>query len=117
MSHANARLPTLDEDVDPEAAVNMDGLSLRDYVSASVGAAQANMLRIMEDRLAVMIPQAIRDSMGSQANTSFDHVSGYRQVGNQAPQMSGYREPFFQGSFRQQPPQSQQFQQQPSNTT
>lgn len=62
----NQRLPTLRESVHPDMPVNNDGLSLRDYVGASVGAAEANIMRSIQENLAVMIPRIVRESLRSE---------------------------------------------------
>ena len=53
--------------------INADGLSLREYVSASVGAAQANIMRQMEQNLTAMIPRIVRESLRSERNSTFEN--------------------------------------------
>lgn len=113
MPRQQPSLPTLQEDVNPDMAINSDGLSLRDYVSASVGAAQANIMRTIEQNLAVMIPQAIKNSL--------DSLRSYPQ--NNRPnnnfQTQDIPQPSSRNYQQQPPPQPQPYQshqqQQPNN--
>lgn len=73
MSRQDQRLPTVEENVNPDVRANIGGMSLRDYVDASVGAAQASMMRSIEQNLAVMIPQAIRNSLDSHVNSTLNN--------------------------------------------
>lgn len=73
MPRQNPQMPRLAEEVSPEMPVNGDGLSLRDYVSASVGAAQATIMRQVQENLMALVPQIIRDSLRSEHNSTFEN--------------------------------------------
>ncbi|XP_058982088.1 uncharacterized protein LOC131803998 [Musca domestica] len=69
----DSRQQPLLENVNLEAPINSnDGPSLREYITASVRIAQNQALRTMEERLAVMIPQVVRNSIDSLRNSSFN---------------------------------------------
>lgn len=82
MNRPNSRLPRLSEQVDQQIPPNEEGISLREYVSASVGAAQATIMRQMQENLNVMIPQIIRESLRSERNSTFENHQQQNQPQN-----------------------------------
>lgn len=94
MARNQPRLPTVDERIDPNMPINSDGLSLRDYVNASVGAAQAGILRQLEQNLAVMIPRVVRESLRSDRDMSFDNRNNSSEAMGQQNQQRQQQQPF-----------------------
>lgn len=107
MSRQPRRLPTLGEHINPDMPINEDGLSLREYVSASVVAAEASIMRHLQQNLNELIPQRVRETLRSERNTSFDQ----NQFSTFGSQNRGH--PNEQTNRSQQSQQQQQFQRQP----
>lgn len=87
------QLPTLRETINPDMPVTADGLSLRDYVGASIGAAEANIMRHLTENLAAMLPNMIRESLersppgaNNWHNTSHNNYPQERTSTQQLPQ-------------------------------
>ncbi|KAI8124549.1 hypothetical protein CVS40_4887 [Lucilia cuprina] len=70
------RMPRLNEEVNPEMPVNGHGLSLQDYIRASVGSAQAMIMKEVQDNLKALVPQIIRDSLRSEQNSIMETQPG-----------------------------------------
>lgn len=85
MSRQNPRLPTLPENYDTmnQFNPNEEREHIRNYIDASVGAVQVSIMRSLQEDLAVMIPEAIRNSIDSQRQSSFEHShqSGHMRTG------------------------------------
>lgn len=82
MTQPNQRLPTLEEYSNRENAMNTEGQNLRNYVDASIGAIQASLRRTIEERLAEILPQAIRNSILSQRNNSYQYSNNFENSRN-----------------------------------
>lgn len=99
MPRRNSRLPRLSENISPDMPINNDGLSLREYVSATVGAAQATIMRQVEQNINTVIPQIIRESLRSERNSA---------LGNQNQAQPRHQEDLNYRTPLQQPPNQQQ---------
>lgn len=69
----NTAMPSSNNNINLEVPINSnDGPSLREFISASVRIAQSEAMKNMEDRLALMIPQVVRNSIDSLRNMSLN---------------------------------------------
>lgn len=69
MSQQNRNLPRVSEKGDRNDGLSRDIISIREYVSSSIEAAQALIMREVQKML--MIPQLIRESLRSEQGNSF----------------------------------------------
>lgn len=72
MNQQDRNLPTVSEERDRNDGVSREIISIREYVSASVEAAQASIMREVQN-MQLMIPQLIRESLRSEQGNSFEN--------------------------------------------
>lgn len=72
MSQQDRNLPTVSEERNTSEGLNREIISIREYVSASVEAAQASIMREVQN-MQLMIPQLIRESLRSEQGNSLEN--------------------------------------------
>lgn len=74
-SLVNPPMPASNNNLNLKAPFNTnDSPSLKEFISASVRIAQSEALQTMENRLALMIPQLVRNSIDSLRNVTGHHI-------------------------------------------
>lgn len=99
MSQQNHNLPTVNEGASSNAGLNREIISIREYVSASVEAAQASIMREVQN-MQLMLPQLIRESLRSERGHSFGNPDNNQQ--NRSPYTDNPTP--FNNEYRQQLP-------------
>lgn len=75
--NANQNNISLNQDLrnGDETIVNNEGLTLRDYVAASVGASQAAVLGQVSEVMQQIVPRIVREVIRAERNTNFNPVN------------------------------------------
>lgn len=100
----NSRQHAVGEEVNPNRNGGENVVRPREENDAPVGTAQTNVMKNIEQSLAILIPRIVRESIRSEMNSSFNHSNQ-----NMNAQFNHTQPTYFNNTQHTNPPQQQQY--------